>query len=107
MKKGEIYYADLGKTLGSEQGGIRLVCVVQNDIGNIFSQTIIIVPLTSQTKPNLPTHLIVNGTPKESILLCEQLRTIDKSRVKSELIYSLDGKELENLNNCLRISLGI
>ncbi|MEG2086129.1 MAG: type II toxin-antitoxin system PemK/MazF family toxin [Clostridia bacterium] len=107
MKKGEIYYAHLGRTVGSEQGGFRLVCVVQNDIGNTFSQTIIVVPLTSQIKPNLPTHLLINGTPKESILLCEQLRTIDKGRIKDELIYNLDSKELEELNNCLRISLGI
>lgn len=107
MKRGEVYYVDLGVGIGHEQGGARLACVVQNDIGNTYSQTTIIAPLTSQNKPNLPTHLIIKGTPKESILLCEQLMTIDKSRVKSELIYSLDNEELEQLNNCLRISLGI
>lgn len=85
MKRGEIYYADLGKTYGSEQGGIRPVLLISNDIGNRYSPTVIILPFTSKNKVKLPTHVDVprreSGLPKDSTLLTEQVRTIDKQKI--------------------------
>ncbi|MBQ1183339.1 MAG: type II toxin-antitoxin system PemK/MazF family toxin, partial [Clostridia bacterium] len=94
VKRGDIYYADLSPVIGSEQGGIRPVLIVQNDVGNKFSPTVIAAAITSQRdKTNLPTHIKVDadgcGLSKDSIVLLEQIRTIDKQRLK-EKMGSLD-----------------
>ena len=87
MRRGEIYYADLDPVQGSEQGGMRPVLIIQNDLGNRFSPTVIVLPLTSRTgKHPLRTHVVVHppngGLPKPSIILCEQVRTLEKRRLR-------------------------
>ena len=110
VKKGDLYFADLSPVVGSEQGGIRPVLVVQNDIGNKYSPTIIVAAITSKTKANLPTHVELaaadGGLSKNSVVLLEQLRTIDKRRLK-EHIGSLAEAQLPSVNRALSVSLGI
>lgn len=89
VKRADVYYADLSPTVGSEQDGIRPVVIVQNDIGNKYSSTIIILPITSKVKTMLGTHVLLKkntcGLKKDSIILAEQIRTLDKSRLKSKI----------------------
>ena len=111
VKRGDIYYADLSPVVGSEQGGIRPVLIVQNDVGNRFSPTVIAAAITSQKyKTNLPTHIRVNadgcGLAKDSIVLLEQVRTLDKSRLK-EKMGALGGADMGRVNRALSVSLGI
>lgn len=111
IRRGDIFYADLSPVVGSEQGGVRPVLVVQNDIGNKFSPTIIVAAITSQiNKAKLPTHVEINaqeyGLQKDSVILLEQVRTIDKKRVR-EKIGHLDDKLMEQVNEALYISLGL
>lgn len=111
VKRGDIYYADLSPVVGSEQGGIRPVLIVQNDVGNKFSPTVIAAAITSQRyKTNLPTHIMVNadgcGLAKDSIVLLEQVRTLDKKRLK-EKMGTLDGDDMGRVNRALSVSLGI
>ncbi len=110
VKRGELYYADLSPVVGSEQGGIRPVLIVQNDIGNKYSPTIIAAAITSQlSKAKLPTHITlpadVYGLPKNSIVLLEQIRTIDKQRLK-EKIGELPVNVMTKVNEGLLVSLG-
>lgn len=110
IKRGEMYYADLSPVVGSEQGGIRPILVVQNDIGNKYSPTIIAAAVTSKlNKARLPTHIELSaenyGLPKDSVVLLEQLRTLDKRRLK-EKIGLLDDDTMEKVNDGLLISLG-
>jgi len=109
IKRGDIFYADLSPVVGSEQGGVRPVLVVQNDIGNRFSPTIIVAAITSQiNKAKLPTHVEISakeyGLQKDSVILLEQLRTIDKKRLR-EKIGHLDDELMEQVNEALYISL--
>jgi len=111
VKKGEIYFADLSPVIGSEQGGVRPVLIVQNDIGNKYSPTVIVAAVTSRiNKAKLPTHVEIpaegNGLAKDSVVLLEQLRTIDKKRLR-EKIGRVDDKCLQKTNEALSISLGI
>ncbi len=111
VKRGDIYYADLSPVVGSEQGGIRPVLIVQNDVGNRFSPTVIAAAITSQKyKTNLPTHIRVNadgcGLAKDSIVLLEQVRTLDKKRLK-EKMGALDGADMGRVDQALSVSLGI
>ena len=111
FKRGDIFYADFGEGIGSEQGGIRPVIIVQNNTGNRFSPTVIVSPLTSKLlKTKLPTHVMIrasqSGLPKDSIALTEQVRVLDKSRIKS-YITSVDRLTLARLNEALEISLGL
>ncbi len=111
VKRGEIYYADLSPVVGSEQGGVRPVLIVQNDIGNRFSPTVIAAAITSQKdKNNLPTHIEVDardcGLSKDSIVLLEQVRTIDKRRLR-EKMGSLDGGDMGKVNEALSVSFGL
>ncbi len=111
VKRGEIYYADLSPVVGSEQGGVRPVLIVQNDIGNRFSPTVIAAAITSQKdKNNLPTHIEVDardcGLSKDSIVLLEQVRTIDKRRLR-ERMGSLDGGDMGKVNEALSVSFGL
>ena len=107
--RGEVYYADLSPVIGSEQGGMRPVLIVQNDIGNKHAPTTIIAPITSCfTKKPLPTHLPLSncGLAKDSIALCEQLRTIDKRRLR-EKMGEIGEKEKVALDKAIAISLGL
>jgi mRNA interferase MazF len=111
IKRGEIYYADLSPVIGSEQGGIRPVLIVQNDIGNKYSPTVIAAAITSQiNKAKLPTHIEISsqeyGLQKDSVILLEQIRTIDKKRLK-EKIGHLDDELMEKVNEALSISFGL
>ncbi len=109
IKRGELYYADLSPVVGSEQGGIRPVLIVQNDVGNKYSPTIIAAAVTSRLdKARLPTHILLTGEcglPKNSIVLLEQLRTLDKRRLK-EKIGEIGDEVMQNVNQGLLISLG-
>ena len=110
--RGNVYYADLSPTIGSEQGGTRPVLIIQNDTGNRYSPTTICVAITSKMeKAKLPTHLEIskktyNFLQADSVILFEQIRTIDKSRLK-EFIGSLDDKDMEKVNECLKISFAL
>lgn len=111
IKKGDLYFADLSPVMGSEQGGVRPVLVVQNDVGNKFSPTIIVAAVTSKrNKADLPPHVEIaaeeNGLTKNSVVLLEQLRTIDKRRLK-ERIGTIDKTRLPEVNEALSVSLGI
>ena len=104
VKRGDIYYADLSPVVGSEQGGIRPVLIVQNDVGNRFSPTVIAAAITSQKyKTNLPTHRRANA---DSIVLLEQVRTLDKKRLK-EKMGALGGADMGRVDQALSVSLGI
>ncbi|NLJ98573.1 MAG: type II toxin-antitoxin system PemK/MazF family toxin [Tissierellia bacterium] len=111
VKRGDIFYADLSPVVGSEQGGIRPVLVIQNNIGNKYSPTIIIAAITSRiNKAKLPTHVEINapeyGLPKDSVVLLEQVRTIDKKRLR-EKIGRFTEEMMDNVDECLKISLGL
>lgn len=111
VKRGEIYYADLSPVVGSEQGGIRPVLIVQNDVGNRHSPTVIAAAITSQRdKTRLPTHIEVKadkcGLAKDSIVLLEQIRTIDKKRLKDKM-GELDLRSMNKVNTALSISFGL
>jgi len=106
IKRGEIYWVDFGKTKGSEQGGKRPALVVQNNIGNKHSPTTIV---TSKRKPNLPTHVILekdalNGLSSDSLVTCEQIKTIDKARLLDK-IGEISPKKQKEVNRAMQISL--
>ena len=110
IKRGEIYYADLSPVVGSEQGGIRPVLIVQNDIGNKYSPTVIVAAITSQLgKAKLPTHIELSAEqynlPKNSVALLEQIRTLDKKRLQ-EKVTTLSLDKMNEVNRALLISLG-
>ena len=109
MRRGDVYYADLRPVIGSEQGGIRPVLIVQNDVGNKHSPTVICAAITSKmNKAKLPTHIELNAAlydmDKDSVVLLEQLRTIDKKRLKDKVCH-LDGDIMRKVNRALMISL--
>ena len=111
VRRGDIYYADLSPVVGSEQGGIRPVLIVQNDVGNRYSPTVIAAAITSQKDKNkLPTHIQVNATDsgltRDSIVLLEQVRTIDKQRLK-EKMGRLDDASMSRINQALSVSFGL
>ncbi|MEM1483403.1 type II toxin-antitoxin system PemK/MazF family toxin [Oscillospiraceae bacterium PP1C4] len=111
VKRGEIYYADLSPVVGSEQGGVRPVLIVQNDVGNRYSPTVIAAAITSQKeKSKLPTHIEINsqvgGLSRDSVVLLEQIRTIDKKRLK-EKMGRLDDGSMGQIDHALSISFGL
>lgn len=109
IKRNEIYYAELNPVVGSEQGGLRPVLILQNDTGNKHSPTTIVAAITSrQNKSKLPTHVNIQavGLPKDSIVLLEQIRTIDKSRL-TEYVGSIDRRTIENVDCAIVVSFGI
>lgn len=111
IKRGDIFYADLSPVIGSEQGGVRPVVVVQNDVGNKYSPTIIVAAITSQlNKAKLPTHVNVDAKmvplPKNSVILMEQIRTIDKKRLR-ERIGKFDKNIMDEIDAAIKVSLGI
>jgi mRNA interferase MazF len=111
VKRGDIYYANLSPVVGSEQGGHRPVLVIQNDVGNKYSPTIIVVAITSQiSKAKLPTHVEINAKQsnleKDSVILLEQLRTIDKRRLK-EKVSHLSEDIMSMVDEAIKVSLGL
>ncbi len=110
VRRGDIYYADLSPVIGSEQGGIRPVLIVQNDVGNRYSPTVIAAAITSQTgKVRLPTHIEIGadaGLSKSSVILLEQIRTIDKRRLKDRMGH-LDDNTMQQVNEAISISFGL
>lgn len=111
VKRGDIFYADLSPVVGSEQGGIRPVIIIQNDIGNKYSPTVIISAITSQiNKAKLPTHVEISseeyGLNKDSVVLLEQIRTLDKRRLKEKIGHMSDS-DMEKVDQALLISVGL
>ncbi len=111
IKRGDIYYADLSPVIGSEQGGLRPVLIVQNDVGNRYSPTVIAAAITSKMgKAKLPTHIDVIGTDaglaKDSVILLEQIRTIDKKRLKEKMGH-LDDETMGQVNSAIEVSFGL
>lgn len=111
IKRGDIFYADLAPHVGSEQGGIRPVLVIQNDIGNKYSPTVIVAAITSQIgKAKFPTHVEIRagefGLSRDSVILLEQIRTIDKVRLKNK-VGKLSDEVMEKVNQAILISLGL
>lgn len=110
IKRGELYYADLSPVVGSEQGGVRPVLILQNDVGNKYSPTVIVAAITSQiNKAKLPTHIELSAKeyylPKDSVILLEQIRTIDKTRLQQKL-GQLTDELMQKVNEAMLISLG-
>ena len=111
IKRGDIYYADLSPVVGSEQGGLRPVLIVQNDVGNKYSPTVIAAAITSKMgKARLPTHIDIPGTDaglsKDSVILLEQVRTIDKKRLKEKMGH-LDESPMNHVNSAIQVSFGL
>ena len=112
VKRGDMFYADLSPVIGSEQGGVRPVLIIQNDLGNKYSPTVIAAAITSQLGKNkLPTHIEIgsenNGLKADSIVLTEQIRTIDKSRLKEKIGHIDDVVIMNKINNALGVSFGL
>jgi len=111
VKRGDIFYADLSPVVGSEQGGIRPVIVIQNDVGNKYSPTVIVAAITSQiNKAKLPTHVEISseeyGLNKDSVVLLEQIRTLDQKRLKEKIGHMTD-KDMKMVDEALSISVGL
>jgi mRNA interferase MazF len=111
VKRGDVFFADLSPVVGSEQGGIRPVLVIQNDIGNRFSPTVIVAAITAQIqKAKLPTHVEidaeVHGFDRDSVILLEQIRTIDKQRLTDKITH-LDEETMRKVDEALQISVGL
>ena len=111
IRRGDIYYADLSPVIGSEQGGLRPVLIVQNDVGNRYSPTVIAAAITSKlSKAKLPTHIDVYaekvGLAKDSVILLEQIRTIDKKRLKEKMGH-LDDEIMHEVNDAITVSFGL
>ena len=112
IKRGDMFYADLSPVVGSEQGGIRPVLIIQNDMGNKYSPTVIAAAITSQINKNkLPTHIEIDseefGLKSDSVVLTEQIRTIDKSRLKEKIGHIDDAKVMDKINNAIGVSFGL
>jgi mRNA interferase MazF len=111
VKRGDVYFADLSPVVGSEQGGVRPVLIIQNDIGNRFSPTVIVAAITAQIqKAKLPTHVEIDakryGFDRDSVILLEQIRTIDKQRLTDKITH-LDEEMMKRVEDALQISLGM
>ena len=112
IKRGDMFYADLSPVIGSEQGGIRPVLIIQNDTGNKYSPTVIAAAITSQTgKAKLPTHIEIEaegiGLKSDSVVLTEQIRTIDKSRLREKIGHIDNNEIMGKINNALGVSFGL
>ena len=112
IRRGDMFYADLSPVIGSEQGGVRPVLIIQNDLGNKYSPTVIAAAITSQTsKTKLPTHIEIKGEKQglknNSVILTEQIRTIDKSRLKEKIGHIDDKIVMNKINNALGVSFGL
>ena len=111
IKRGDVFYADLRPVVGSEQGGIRPVVIIQNDVGNRYSPTVICAAITSKiNKAKMPTHVAIQANElelmRDSVVLLEQIRTIDKRRLKDRICH-LSCESMERVDECLMISMGL
>ena len=109
IKRGDVFYADLDPIIGSEQGGVRPVLVVQNNMGNKYSPTVVVLPISSAKKTNMPTHIRIYGTkklPKDSVIMAEQIRTIDRNRLQN-YIGSVDLEIMKKVEIAMKISIGV
>ncbi|WEK55007.1 MAG: type II toxin-antitoxin system PemK/MazF family toxin [Candidatus Cohnella colombiensis] len=111
VKRGDVYYAELSPVVGSEQGGVRPVLIIQNDIGNRFSPTVIVAAITAQIqKAKLPTHVEIeaktHGMERDSVILMEQIRTIDKQRLTDKITH-LDEETMRKVDEALQISVAL
>ena len=111
IRRGDIYYADLSPVVGSEQGGLRPVLIIQNDVGNKYSPTVIAAAITSRmSKTRLPTHIDIYasraGLARDSVILLEQIRTLDKRRLRERMGH-LDDEMMDRVNNAIAVSFGI
>ncbi|TCP23825.1 mRNA interferase MazF [Scopulibacillus darangshiensis] len=111
VKRGDVYFADLSPVVGSEQGGVRPVLIIQNDIGNRFSPTVVVAAITAQIqKAKLPTHVEIDakkyGFDRDSVILLEQIRTIDKQRLTDKITH-LDDDMMNHVNEAIQISLSL
>lgn len=111
MKRGDIFFADLSPVIGSEQGGMRPVLIIQNDVGNHYSPTVVVAAITARiTKPKMPTHVGLtpdaDGVERDSVVLLEQVRTVDKQRLK-EKVSHLSAAKMATVDHALAISLGL
>ncbi|TFD95313.1 MULTISPECIES: type II toxin-antitoxin system PemK/MazF family toxin [Jeotgalibacillus] len=111
VKRGDVFFADLSPVVGSEQGGVRPVLIIQNDIGNRFSPTVVVAAITAQIqKAKLPTHVEIsskrNGFERDSVILLEQIRTLDKQRLTDKITH-LDDETMDKVDEALQISLGL
>ena len=111
VKRGDVFYADLSPVIGSEQGGVRPVLIIQNDVGNRYSPTIICAAITSQiNKAKLPTHIEINShryqLVRDSVVLLEQVRTVDKKRLKEKICH-LDENTMDKVDRALMVSFGL
>ena len=112
IKRGDMFYADLSPVVGSEQGGVRPVVIIQNNLGNKYSPTVIAAAITSQINKNkLPTHIEIeadaDGLKSKSVILTEQIRTIDKSRLKEKIGHINNNNVMNQINNALGVSFGL
>ncbi len=109
VKRGDVFYADLNPTIGSEQGGVRPVLTVQNNVGNKYSPTVVVLPISSAKKTNMPTHIRICDSkmlPKNSIVLAEQIRTIDRNRLQ-KYVGSIGLEIMEKVDQAVKISIGV
>lgn len=108
IKRGDVFYADLDPIVGSEQGGVRPILVVQNNVGNKYSPTVVVLPISSAKKTNMPTHIRICGSkmlPKNSIVLAEQIRTIDRNRLRN-YVGSVGLEIMKKVDRAVKISIG-
>lgn len=109
IKRGDVFYADLDPIIGSEQGGVRPVLIVQNNVGNKYSPTIVVLPISSAKNVNMPTHIRISESkmlPKTSVILAEQIRTIDRNRLQ-KYIGSVDLEIMKKVEIAMKISIGV
>lgn len=109
VKRGDVFYADLDSIIGSEQGGVRPVLVVQNNVGNKYSPTVVVLPISSAKKTNMPMHIRICGTKmlsKNSVIMAEQIRTIDRNRLQ-KYVGSVDLEIMKKVEIAMKISIGV
>ncbi len=109
IKRGDVFYADLEPIIGSEQGGVRPVLVVQNNVGNKYSPTVVVLPISSAKKTNIPTHIRICNSKillKNSVILAEQIRTIDRNRLQN-YVCSVEMEVMAKVDKALKISMGV
>lgn len=109
VKRGDVFYADLDPIIGSEQGGVRPVLVVQNNVGNKYSPTVVVLPISSAKKTNMPTHIHIFGSkmlPNDSVILAEQIRTIDRNRLRN-YVGSVGFEIMDKVDKAVKISIGV
>ncbi len=109
VKRGDVFYADLDPIIGSEQGGVRPVLIVQNNVGNKYSPTLVVLPISSAKKTHLPTHICICGAkvlPKDSVIMAEQIRTIDRKRLQ-KYVGSVDLEMMKKVEKAMKKSIGV